>query len=182
MQEMTFFNRIRGGYLATLAAGLAIGFIAVGTASARSLPDATTVKHYTIAASAFAPDAILDPARDYTNSWDPSTLSNAAPGRCFNAGVALPDNAKLRSVTFYYTNGSQQRFQAELNRQNLAAHQSRVLVDFLSARPTGTATFTKSTVNITAANVVNTAKYAYSVGVCPFEDATFTGVTITYTS
>jgi hypothetical protein len=179
---MTFLSRIRGGYLATLAAGLAIGFVTVGTASAGSAHAAATVKHYSIAASAFAPDSILNPAMDYNNTWDPSTLTNNAPGRCFAAGVALPNNATLRSVTFYYTNGSQQQLQAELNRQNLAAHQSKLLVDFLSPRPTGTPTFEKSTVNITSGNVVNTAKYAYSVGVCPNKDATFTGVTITYTS
>lgn len=182
---MRIFNRARAGYVATLAAGIAIGFTAVGTAIA--LPHHTaaaakaTTKHYTVAASAFMPDGLHDVTKDYFNEWDPATLTNTDPGRCLNAGVVLPNGATIRSVTFFFTNGATSPFYGELNRQHLATHQSRILA-FVSTKVSSTPTYTIKTKNITSHNVVDTSKYAYGLGVCPLNDSTFTGAMINYRS
>ena len=178
---MTFLRRIRMGYLATLAAGLAIGFTVVGTASASPQPTAATAHQYTIAASAFAPDSLRGATNDYFNLWNPSTLSNQDSARCFNAGVILPSGALVKSVTFYYTNGATDALTGELNRQNLPSHLDKVLASFVSTPTGGTPTYTHTTVKVTNNAPVDTTKYAYSLGVCPFGDATFTGATVNYT-
>jgi hypothetical protein len=179
---MKFRHRIRAGHLATLAAGLAIGFTVVGTASAASTsaPAATTVNNYSLAASAFAPDGLHNTADDYFNLWDPSTLSNTDSGRCFNAGVNLPNGAVMKSITFYYTNGATDSLSGQLNRQNLGAHTAVDLASFDSTPTGGSPVYTHTTLNITSKGTFFT-NYAYSVGVCPFGDATFTGITISYT-
>jgi len=59
------------------------------------------MKHYSVAASAFAPDGLHTATSDYFNQWDPTSLSNQDSGRCFNAGVYLPNGATLSSITFY---------------------------------------------------------------------------------
>jgi len=182
---MKVFSRGRVGYLATLAAGIAVGFTVVGTAAAGSHPAApkaaaVTMHHFTIAASAFAPDHLGNTANDYFNTWDPTTLQDSGD-RCFNAAADLPNGATIHSAWFFYTNGATNALYAELNRQDLLAHHSKKLTSFTS-KPTGTSpqyTITKRTV--TSFNVVNTSKFAYSIGVCPQGDATFSGVMINYT-
>ena len=178
---MKFLHRIRAGRVVTLLAGAAIGFAVVGTASAASgSPASTTVHYYTLAASAFAPDSLQGATNDYYNTWDPSTLSNQDSGRCFDAGLSLPNGAVLSSVTFYYTNGATDAMYGELNRQNMGLHTSHTLASFRSTPTGGTPVFTHTSVAVTSYQTVNT-QYGYSIGVCPFGDATFTGVTISYT-
>jgi hypothetical protein len=179
---MKFWHRTRIGYLATLGAGLAIGLTVVGSASASPQPTALTVHQYTVAASAFAPDSLrFSDNLDYFNAWNPSTLTNQDELRCFNAGVILPSGALVKSVTFYYTNGATDSFFGELNRQNLPAHLSRVLASVNSTPTGGTPVYTHTTVAVTNKAPVDTTKYAYSLGACPFGDATFSGATVNYT-
>src|SRR5262249_55314089 len=153
--------------------GLAIGFMVVGTANASPHPAVLTAHQYTIAASAFAPDSLDGATNDYYNLWDPSTLSNTDSGRCFNAGVILPSGALVKSVTFYYTNGATDGLSGELNRQNLLTHQTRTLASFTSTPTSTIPVYTHTTVGVTNSVPVDTTKYAYSLGVCPFGDATF---------
>jgi hypothetical protein len=136
--------------------------------------------HYSLAASAFAPDGLHTTTDDYFNSWDPSTLSNTDTGRCFNAGLSLPVGITLKSLTVYYTAGSTAMF-VELNRQDLPAHTFTNLVDFDTTIVT-TPAYTSVTKTIPAGDAsVNMTKYAYSFGVCPSGTTTFSGLTITYT-
>ena len=136
--------------------------------------------HYSLAASAFAPDGLHTTTEDYFNSWDPSTLSNTDTGRCFNAGLSLPIDITLKSVTVYYTAGSAAMF-VELNRQDLPAHTFSDLVEFDTTIAT-TPAYTSVTKKIPASDAsVNMTKYAYSFGVCPSGSTTFSGLTITYT-
>jgi hypothetical protein len=181
---MRIFNRARAGYLATLAAGIAIGFTAVGTAVAlphHAAAAKAVTKHLTLAASAFAPDSLHDLSHDYFNEWDPATLGNTDPGRCFNAGAVLPNGATIRSVTFFFTTGAVSPFYGELTRQNLATHQSRTLA-FVSTKVSPAPTYMSRTKSITSHNIVDTSKYAYGLGVCPVGDSSFTGVMINYQS
>jgi hypothetical protein len=68
-------------------------------------PAASGVHYYSLAASAFAPDDLHNTSEDYFNQWGPKTLSNSDSGRCLNAGAYLPNGAKIKSVTVYYTEG-----------------------------------------------------------------------------
>ena len=173
-------NRV--GFLVATVAGIAIGTLALGSAHADAgRPSAAAVRHYTIDSSAFTPDGLHDATSDYFNEWDPATLGNQNSGRCFDTGVVLPNGATLESVAFYYTAGASNVMYMELNRQDLGAHTALELADFDST-PTGTTpTYTKTVLPITSGTKVNTSKYAYSVGVCPYGDSSFTAVTITYT-
>ena len=140
----------------------------------------TVTHHYSLAASAFAPDGLHTTADDYFNQWDPTALSNTNPGRCFNAGLSLPPNVTLKSVKAYYTAGSATMY-FEVNRQDLVNHTA---VDLASTDTTteSTPVYTSTSMNFAAADaVVNMTTYAYSVGVCPNGSTTFSGLTITYT-
>jgi hypothetical protein len=188
---MKILTRARSGYLVTLAAGVAIGFTAVGTAVAMPSHQAhpaqparshAVTHHYTLAASAFAPDSLDNTADDYYNHWDFTELTNNGSGRCFDAGLSLPPNALLKKVTFYYTQGKSDGLYMEVNRQNLAGQTSRILV---SARPAPNGTAPKYTHLTKTFNkkyaTVNMTDFGYSAGVCPFGDASFSGLIITYT-
>ena len=130
---MKVIHRVRVGYLVTLAVGVTIGLTVVGSAR----PAAVTVHHYSIAASAFAPQSPGSVAADmdYVNQWDPATLSNNGE-RCFNTGLVLPKGAKLTSATFLYTQGAHNGIHMEISRQVLGAHTATVLA-FLVADPPG---------------------------------------------
>lgn len=183
---MKLMTRGRTGALATLAAGVAIGVAGVLTAAAAAPADAssatatTVTQHYSLAASAYAPDGLHTTTEDYFNQWDPSTLSNTDVGRCFNAGLSLPSKAHLKSITVYYTAGSNVMY-FEINEQTLATHSGTDLIDFDTTVDTGTPTYTSMTETFPANTVVNMAQDAYSSGVCPNGTTTFTGFTITYT-
>ncbi len=173
----------RIGYLAALAAGAALGIAIVGSATAAPAgPSApkTVTRHYALAASAFAPDSIREPAQDYSNQWNPTSLIQSMGDRCFDAGLSLPPDATLKSVTFYYTHGSSV-ISMQLNRQNLQNHQGSVLVN-ISTHPTSPLIYTSITRKLPASKAkIDFSKYAYSAGVCPNGTSSFSGLIITYT-
>jgi hypothetical protein len=141
---------------------------------------ATVTHHYALAASAFAPDGLHDTTEDYFNQWDPAALSNQDSGRCFNAGLSLPVGATLKSVTVYYTAGSTQMY-FELNRQDLI---NQTGVEFAEVDTTATSTPTYMSTRMpipSAVATVNMTDYAYSAGVCPSGNTTFSGLIIAYT-
>jgi hypothetical protein len=195
---MKLLSGARPSHLATLAAGVAIGFAVVGNAAAApaagAAPSAqaahavaagqvvkTVTHHYSLAASAFAPDGVHNASDDYFNQWDPTTLSNTDPGRCFDAGLSLPTGVTLKSITAYYTAGDDAMY-FEINRQDLQNHTAINLVSLDTTVNTGSAAYTSITRPIPAADAaVNYTNYAYSIGVCPDGSTTFSGLTITYT-
>src|SRR5690348_9905851 len=177
---MKVTQHVRAGYLVTLAMGAAIGLTIIGPATAGTRPATVTGHHFSIAASAFAPQSLgpVAAGEDYLNQWDPATLSNNGQ-RCFNAGLVLPNGAKLSSATFFYTQGAHNGISMEISRQDLGAHTAKFLAG-LVGDPTGqTTVYKQETIGLTT--VVNTAKFAYTAGVCPMGDSTFTGLTISYT-
>lgn len=182
-KRMKPWKRVQLGRLAFLAAGVLIGSLIAGTASAASHSDGpakATMRHYTVAASGFAPDSLGNTSEDYENQWDPATLSNDSD-RCFNAAVLLPNGATIQSVTFFYTNGATDSFYGELNRQNLVQHRSARLAEFTS-NPTGTSpVYSVHTITVTERRVVDTKQYAYGLGACPTGDSTFTAARVNYT-
>jgi hypothetical protein len=176
------------GYLATLVAGIAIGLTAVGTATAssqsvRPVRVRLVTHHYTLAASAFIPDGLHNATVDYYNRWDPTQLSNQDQNRCFNAGLSLPTGATLKGITFYYTNSSSAVMYGEVNRQDLTNQTYVVMTYFYGSKITGSAQPYVATYKRIPSKyaAVNMTQYAYSVGVCPYAGATFSGVNISYT-
>jgi len=182
---MSLMTRTRAGYLAALAAGFSISFAVLGAAAAAPAAPAApaggmVTRHFALAASAFSPDGLHNTSLDYFNQWDPATLSNQDTGRCFNAGLALPSGATLKSVTAYYTAGSDVMF-VEVSRQDLVSHTAVSLVDFDTA-VASTPTYTSTTTAVPAADAaVDMKVYAYSAGVCPTGNTTFSGLVVTYT-
>jgi hypothetical protein len=170
--------------LALLAAGAAMGALAVASSSAgANTPPrhVTTVGHLSLDSSAFVPDGIHNSATDYFNTWDPATLSNQDSGRCFDAAVNLPPNASLKHVTIYYTQGSQTLY-AELNRQTLATHTDATLFS-VTTTTVVTPAYTSVTRSIAPKYaLVTNLLYAYSLGVCISASTTFTAAVLTYTT
>jgi hypothetical protein len=149
------------------------------TASAAPTQGAST-HTYSLAASAFAADSSGD---SYYNAWDPSALTESTG--CANAGLSLPDNATLKSVTIYYTSGDN-GLTFQLTKQDLLNHTFKDLAAYASKSST-TSTYTEATKKLNSR--VKYGTYAYSVGVCPDSDSTsisdstsFSGLTITYTT
>jgi len=171
------------GYVVAVMSGIAIGTTTLGIANAggSAAPAATTVRHYTIAASAFAPDEIGDPSEGYQNQEDPAILSNNDGTRCFAASVVLPNGSTLKSVTFFYTKGTTGEIQAEVNRQNLITHGFFQLAVFADLGGASSPVYTKKTIAINKDATVNTSTYAYGSRVCDDNDATFTGLMLNYT-
>lgn len=182
---MKFISSVRAGHLAMLAAGVALAFAIAGNAAAapaRSRPVVRTVTHhYSLAASAFAPDGLHDVTKDYLNSWDPSTLTETAgSSRCFNTGLSLPNGATIKSVTAYYTPGTSIMF-FDVNRQDLTNHTFTDLVVLDTAFST-TPSYTATTTPVAGADaLVNYTKYAYSAGICLHGNESFSGMTVNYT-
>lgn len=171
----------RGSHLITLIVGLVIGLVAVGTASAvTSAPaaPAASTKNLAIDSSAFAPDSLRGATNDYFNGWTPASLSNTDVERCFNADVFLPNNATITKITIYYSSDTDGLFLL-FTRKNLPANSFGIIAEFANAPTTSGAYGSASQ---TVSSVVNTAKYSYAIGVCPFGDATFSGAIITYTT
>jgi len=135
--------------------------------------------HYSLAASAFAPDMLDTSGGDYFNLWDPATLTDQSASQCFNAGLSLPVGATLVSVTVDFTAGSSVLY-FEVSRQNLIKHTSVTLAELDSSVAT-TQAYTSQVLAFRPGTVVNMNGIAYSAGVCPVGDSTFSGLTITYT-
>jgi hypothetical protein len=175
---MNLREKFKTSHLAALAVGVAIGLVAVGTASAAVHP-ATVTKHYlTIPAAAFIPDG-NDSASAYYNQWDPSDLSSTGTP-CFNTSAQFPNGAKITFFKVFYTSNTNLLY-AELNRQNVSLHHDTVLAEFNDA-PTTSGAWGVHGAAVTANNVVNTLAYDYGLGVCLGGDAQLAAVQITYTT
>ena len=148
-------------------------------AAGANVPRGVVKHHYSLAASAFAPDGLDVADGDYFNLWDPATLTDQDAGRCFNAGLSLPVGATLVSVTVDFTAGSSVLY-FEVSQQNLIKHSALTLASFDSTVAT-TQTYTSQTIAFPPGAVVNMNGIAYSAGVCPGGNSSFSGLTITYT-
>lgn len=167
-----------------LVAGMVIGSLLVGSAvaitdDAFKYPSPKT-GYVNVSTMAFAPDSLQGATDDYFNTWNES-LTNQATGRCFNAGVNLPQGATMTKVTFYYRSDATSDLGGYLVRRN-AAHGSGVYV--VSVSPTDdddVATEVSASIPSTY-RTVNNKKFAYGVGVCMDTEGTrFDGARITYT-
>jgi hypothetical protein len=177
-------SRISRGHMIVLVAGILIGSLLVGTSVA--LTD--TAFKYThaktgylsVSSMDFAPDSLQGATNDYVNAWDGS-LSNSALGRCFNAGVNLPQGAKMTQITFYYQSDATSDLGGYLVRRNPASGSGTYAVTSTPADNSNIATSVTAAIPLNY-RTINNKKYAYGVGVCLETEGTlFNGARITYT-
>jgi hypothetical protein len=123
----------------------------------------------------------------YFNSWN-GGLSDSGNG-CFNAGVNLPQGAKVKSITFTYSSAgttSANEFFGRFVRMNLDSGNGVDIIDSVNpANDANTPAKVTANVHSNQQNVDN-KKFAYGVGVCPGADAVeddgvFFGAKIKYT-
>ena len=169
----------------TLIAGLMIGaLLAGGTAIAVTSTSFTyaSVKTGYLAVSPmdFAPDHLLGATSDYLNTWDGAVLTNQDGNRCFNAGVNLPNGARIKSVRFFYTSDASSDFYGTLMRVNPLTGATGRIAEVIPADDTNTRTSASDSIAATKQTVSNKV-WQYSMGACPFSGTAFHGARITYT-
>jgi hypothetical protein len=182
-EDSTVHERSSLRHVVAVVAGIAIGSLLVGSAAAIT----DTSFQYThpktgylnVSSMAFAPDSLQGATDDYFNTWNES-LTNQAAGRCFNAGVSLPQGATMTKITFYYRSDATSDLGGYLVRRNPANGSGKYVVtvaptDDLDANSSVTASIPL------AYRTVNNKTFAYGVGVCMDTEGTrFDGVRVTY--
>lgn len=176
--------RISRDQVIVLVAGIMIGSMLVGTSVA--LTD-TTFKYahpktgyLNVSTMDFAPDNLQGATDDYFNVWDTS-LSNLAVGRCFNAGINLPQGAKMTQITFFYQSDATSDLGGYLVRRTPASGVGTYAVTSTPVDDSDVATSVTSAIPLSF-QTINNRKYAYGVGVCMSSGGTlFNGARIKYT-
>jgi hypothetical protein len=173
-------------HIMTLAVGVLAGAIVAGGAAVAITSNTFTYSsaktgHLALSPMAFAPDAVGSTApNDYLNDWNDGSLNSPDGSRCFNAGVNLPNGAKIKSLRVYYSTTNEPDFHGSLFRQNPATGTVTQLahvdgVDESGQRATGADAVP------TTKQIVRNDTFEYGVGVCATVDALFFGARITYT-
>ena len=169
----------------TLIAGLMIGaLLAGGTAiavtSTSFIYASVKTGYLAVSPMDFAPDQLRGATSDYVNTWDNAVLSNDDAFRCFNAGVDLPNGARIKSVRFFYTSDASSDFYGTLMRVNPLTGVTGHIGEVNVADDTNTRTSASDAIPATK-QTVNNKVWQYSVGACPFSGTAFHGARITYT-
>ena len=128
----------------------------------------------------FVPDSLSGATLDYFNGWSSNSLSNEDAGRCFNAGVNLPNGARIKSIRFFYQSDATSDFYGTLVRANPATGTSSRIAEVTPANDADVRTSASDNIAL-AKQPVKNASFQYGVGVCPFDGTTFLGARITYT-
>jgi hypothetical protein len=110
----------------------------------------------------------------YFNSWT-GGLADSGDG-CFNAGVNLPQGAKVKSITYTYSSPAGSDFFGRFVRMNLDNGNGVDIINSVSpANDADAAAHVTASVHSNQQGV-NNKKFAYGVGVCPGSDGTNDGV------
>jgi hypothetical protein len=166
-----------------LVAGVLIGSLLVGTSVALTSVSFTyshtKTGYLNVSPMDFAPDSLRGATNDYFTSWG-AFISNDDASRCFNTGVNLPQGAKMKKLTYFYQSDATSDFFGELVRMNPGANASTTFAAVTPADDTDVPTSVTATIPL-ASQSINNKRYAYSIGVCPFDGTVFMGVRIQYT-
>ena len=172
----------RRGPIIMLLCGVLIGVTLLGTSLAVTSSTFKYSKTQKGVLSLSAMDFSIDgsTAGNWLNNWGASTISNDDPLRCFNAGVHLPQGAKVKKVTWFYTSGPNTNLFGSFLRQRPAAANSVFLA---SVNPANDAGLVRSASdNVPAARQkVNNKVFQYGLGACFFDDTEFHGARVNYT-
>jgi hypothetical protein len=170
----TILQSKRRVYLALAGVAL-LALIVVGTAYAITSGSfkysSTKTGYVSVSNMDMIPDS---PNTTYFNSWT-GGLSDSGNG-CFNAGVNLPQGAKVKSIRYTYSSPVNSEFFGRFVRMNLDSGNGVDIIDPVSpTNDTGNVAKVTGNVHSNQQNVDNT-KFAYGVGVCPGSDGTDDGV------
>jgi hypothetical protein len=173
-------------HILTLAVGLLAGATLAGGAAIAVTSNAFTYSslktgYLALSPMGFAPDSVgsLSP-NDYENIWGAAGLTSADGSRCFNTGVTLPNNARIKSIRFFYTSDASSDFSGSFIRVNAATGTSTSLAQVNPANDSNTRTAVTAAVPSTK-QVVKNGTFQYGVGTCPVDGTRFHGARITYT-
>jgi hypothetical protein len=125
---------------------------------------------YGLSPMAFAPDGDAS-ASGYTIPWpNYLALSNGRLEGCFNAGVNLPQGAKITAVTAWYRSDSSGSIRLYLDRSKVSDGTNAVVASLSSTDVSLARKAMNTAVPGSAVATVNNRDYVYSIGVC-FERA-----------
>ena len=177
----TILKSKRRVYLALAGVAL-LALIAVGTAYAITSGSfkysSTKTGYVSVSNMDMIPDG-NNTTITYFNSWT-GGLSDPGDG-CFNAGVNLPQGAKVKSITYTYDSSTGSNFFGRFVRMNLDSGNGVDIIDSVSpTNDTGNVAHVTASVHSNQQGVDN-KRFAYGVGVCPGSDGTFYGAKIKYT-
>ncbi len=175
----TILQSKRRVYLALAGVAL-LALIVVGTAYAITSGSfkysSTKTAYISVSPMDMGPDS---DNTTYFNDWSEGLADSG--GGCFNAGVNLPQGAKIKSITYAYISGAGSNFFGRFVRMNLNNGNGVDIIDPADpVNDAGTPAKVKRDVTGSQQNVDNNT-YAYGVGVCPGSDGTFLGAKIKYT-
>lgn len=137
----------------------------------------TQIGWYTLSPSDFTPDHVLT---DYFTDWTGDEVSSSDVTACYNAGVHVPQGAKITWVDFYYRSGAAGDLYGELVRQEIATSTAESLGVVTPLEDDDVPTI--SSINIAPGlQKVKNQIYAYMLGVCPNESGAFHGARVEYT-
>jgi hypothetical protein len=170
----TILKSKRRVYLA-LAGVTLLALIVVGTAYAITSGSFKYSQTKTGYVSVSNMDMIPDsPNTTFFNNWT-GGLSDSGDG-CFNAGVNLPQGAKVKSITYTYSSPAGSEFFGRFVRRNLDSGSGVDITEFADpVNDTGNVAKVSRSVPSNQQNVDN-KKFAYGVGVCPGSNGTDNGI------
>ncbi|MGH2751112.1 MAG: hypothetical protein ACRDK3_09615 [Actinomycetota bacterium] len=172
----------RRGPIIMLLCGVLVGVTLLGTSLAVTSSSFKYSKAQKGAVSLSPMDFSIDGATagNWFNSWGGSTITNDDDSRCFNAGVHLPQGAKVKKVTWFYTSGPNTDFFGNFLRQRPATANAVSLASVLPADDTALVASASDTV-AAAQQKVNNKKFQYGLGACVVDDTEFHGARVNYT-
>ena len=173
------FTRLRGRHPAGLiAVGVVITLVLSGTAMAitdRSFTYSTVQTGYLMIGP-----ADLVPNRNTVGYSAGSLAVTADSNLCFNAGVHVPQGARIISVRTSYHSGPSSDVYISFVRANPVTDTADILIPFHSVvDDSGAATYVNDVIPATL-TTVNNALHAYTCGVCVGSTTFFHGARITY--
>jgi hypothetical protein len=170
-------------WIVALVAGVVIGTLSLGTASALTSSSftysAVRTGYYSVNPMDVAPDSLGNTANDYFSNW-PTFLANNDPGRCFDTGVHLPQGARIVQITFWYKSDNTSQFYGELDRLNVLTGGHSTLTSTTPMNDANTRTYTTKRIS-RSVNIVDNKTFSYAIGVCPRPGSPFMGARIKYT-
>jgi hypothetical protein len=119
---------------------------------------------------------------DYFNDWTNGLHLNSGKSGCFNAGVHLPQGAKItQALLFYSSQAGKDKVTINLYRRTLNGNILSTIGNALGTTQTGNNSSVKVSLDESLTTVNNLAN-SYSVGVCPGDTGnTIQGIRILYT-
>lgn len=164
----------RFAVIAALASSMTVATIAPAAAITDTIFKYSTPKNGVMMMStmAFSPDGNSTAANPWFNSWTNSSLTGNG---CFNAGLFLPNGAKITQIRVIYSKG--------IFMNLIATEQSSGIGTTLATISKNNANSARTGFNfdLPTPHTVQTGKFQYGVGICVNPGESFNGIRILYT-